>query len=187
MNSDPLSPQSDRGPNPILSGLGVGLLLFSVMLCTVLLFIAPAAGRLLNIAPAPERSWTPPAPAGAPNAVPQLEATPPPALPAPVLQTPATALPASAYPVPAGPLLFKPGDRAVNAAEVPVNLRRTPGYLNKPASDRLTLVPAEAALTIIAGPALVDGLTWWTVRWQDQEGWMAEKRASGGPILAPAR
>jgi len=180
MNSDPSSTHSDRGPNPLLSGLGAGLLLFSLMLCTVLLFIAPAAGRLLNIAPAPERSWTPPAPATAPTAAAQLEAAPTPAV-----QAPATTVPTSAYPAPAGPHLFKRGDRAVNAADVPVNLRRTPGYLNKPASDRLTLVPAAATLTIVAGPALVDGLTWWTVRWQDQEGWMAEKRASGGPILAP--
>ncbi len=183
MNGEPLSSSTHRGPHPVLAGLTAGLLLFSFTLCTVLTFIAPAAARRLNVA-APENSWTPPAPTVQPAPVAEIDRLP---VLTPLAPSPTPAPAATSYPVPAGPHQFKLGDRAVNAAEVAVNLRRSPGYLNKPASDRLALVPAGAAMTIVAGPALVDGLTWWTVKWKDQQGWMAEKRASGGPILAPAR
>jgi len=67
-------------------------------------------------------------------------------------------------------------------------MRRSPGYVNKPASDRVALVPPTAILTVLDGPEKADGLTWWYVRWdaKNKEGWMAEMRASGIRILAPA-
>jgi hypothetical protein len=74
----------------------------------------------------------------------------------------------------------------MNINDGPVNLRKTPGYQNKPASDRLALVPQGERLLIVGGPAEADGLVWWNVEWQGQNGWMAETRASGGRILAPA-
>lgn len=87
---------------------------------------------------------------------------------------------------PTGPQTFQVGDIAVNVNDGPVNLRKSPGYLNKPVSDRIGLVPTGDRVEIIGGPASADDLTWWQVRWQGKEGWMAERRASGGRILAPA-
>jgi hypothetical protein len=72
----------------------------------------------------------------------------------------------------------------VNVNNGPVNLRRTPGYKNKPASDRIALVPAGARVQILTGPAKADGLIWWYVEWNGQQGWMAEARASGAPLLS---
>jgi hypothetical protein len=71
----------------------------------------------------------------------------------------------------------------VNVNNGPVNMRRTPGYKNKPASDRIALVPAGARVTILSGPALADDLVWWYVEWNGRQGWMAESRASGAPLL----
>lgn len=161
-------------PHPLLAGLGIGLLLFGFTLCTVGMLAMPALTRLLNIGANSGQTWTPPTPAPTPAAVEQptdLPTSPPPAV---------------SYPTPTGPLTFQVGNIAVNVNDGAVNLRKTPGYQNKPASDRIALVPANERVNIIGGPALMDGLTWWNVEWQGQQGWIAETRASGGRILAPA-
>jgi len=98
----------------------------------------------------------------------------------------AEATPTIVLPTPSGPQTFQIGDTAMNINDGAVNLRKTPGYQNKPASDRITLVPQGERLLIVGGPAEADGLVWWNVEWQGQNGWMAETRASGGRILAPA-
>ncbi len=155
----------------MLSGLTVGLLLFVLTLCTITLWFVPALSRQANIAGVSGPRWSPP------TATPRPTATPtpsPPSLPSPTPET---------TPADAGSATFKVGDIAINVNDGPVNLRRTPGYLNKSASDRIALVPAGARVEILAGPATADGLTWWRVRWQDFQGWMAENRTSGGPIL----
>lgn len=172
MTASPSSaPESISERHPVLIGLVVGLLIFGFSLCTVSLLVLPTMARLLNIAAAPERSWTPPP---APSPMPTDTPTPP---------APATPLP---YPTPTGgPFTFRQGDTAVNVANTAVNLRKTPGYLNKPASDRIGLVPAGDTVTIVGGPTAMDGLIWWLVDWQGQVGWMAETRAGGGRILAP--
>jgi hypothetical protein len=167
----PSAPEPVSERHPVLIGLVFGLLIFAFTLCTVVLLALPTVAGLFNIGAAPERSWTPPpAPSPAPTDTP----TPaPPTIPLP-------------YPTPTGgPFTFRHGDTAVNVANTAVNLRKTPGYLNKPASDRIGLVPAGDTVTVIGGPTEMDGLIWWLVEWQGQMGWMAETRASGGRILAP--
>ncbi|MCS7039245.1 MAG: SH3 domain-containing protein [Anaerolineae bacterium] len=167
----PSAPESASERHPVLTGLVVGLLIFALTLCTIVLLALPSVARLFNIAAAPERSWTPPP---APSPIPTDTPTP---------SAPATLLP---YPTPTGgPFTFRQGDTAVNVANTAVNLRKTPGYLDKPASDRIGLVPAGDTVTIIGGPTEMDGLIWWLVDWQGQVGWMAETRAGGGRILAP--
>lgn len=78
---------------------------------------------------------------------------------------------------------FSAGRQVVNANSGPVNLRRTPGYQNKPPDDVITAVPSGASGTLIAGPQEVDGLTWWQVRFGEDEGWMAERSKSGVLLL----
>ncbi|MEZ4674627.1 MAG: hypothetical protein R2932_10345 [Caldilineaceae bacterium] len=79
---------------------------------------------------------------------------------------------------------FKAGD-TVQTTTV-VRMRRSPGYLNKPVTDVVTDIPADSRLTVVGGPRTVDGLTWWQVRSvtvPSQEGWMAQTRANGDPLL----
>ena len=169
-NSMHSSSESRGGVSPVLVGLAVGALLFGFMLCTLGVVAAPLFGdRLLAAAPRPERSWTPPVPTNTPTPRPT--------------NTPFPSQPTGGQ----GKVSFQPGDKVVNVNDGPVNLRRTPGYLNKPASDRVALVPPKAILTVLDGPQKADGLTWWYVRWdaKNKEGWMAETRASGVRILAP--
>ncbi len=162
------APQSPRS-NPVLTGLTVGLLLFVLTICTLSLWFVPALSRQINVAGVSGPRWSPP------TATPLPTSTPTPLPSAP-----------TATPTPGQQGTFKAGDIAINVNDGPVNLRRTPGYRNKAASDRLALVPAGAQVEILGGPAEADDLVWWRVRWQDYQGWMAETRASGGPILQPA-
>ncbi len=78
---------------------------------------------------------------------------------------------------------FKTGDVVTNVNSGPVNMRRTPGYLGKPNSDRIELVPGGEQLRVIGGPQAIDNLVWWQVQWGDKTGWMAESTASGVLIL----
>jgi len=159
--------------HPLLSGILLGLFLFLAIVGTVTMFFLPQMAFSLNIGAAPGRTWTP-----APTPTPRPTLTPTPA--------PAQTLPPDLpTPVP-GDWTFKPGDVARNVNNGPVNLRRSPGYRNKPANDRIALVPAKATVTILSGPAQADGLIWWFVQWKNRKGWMAERRASGAPLLAPA-
>lgn len=174
MNSSP-SPRNQ--PNPVLAGLAVGVLLFAFTACTAGLWFLPSLTRALNLAPAPGQSWQPPATAEPTATSPANDI----ATPTPELEN----TPTPDLPTPSGPQTFTAGDRARNVNDGPVNLRRSPGYLNKPASDRIGLVPAGDDVEIIGGPRAADELIWWQVRWQGLEGWMAELRASGIRILAP--
>ena len=82
---------------------------------------------------------------------------------------------------------FAPGD--VTTTLTVVRLRKSPGYLGKPANDVVADIPAGAPVTILAGPQAADGLTWWTVETrtatgQTVAGWMAESDPNGQPLLA---
>lgn len=173
---------STRTPNPLLAGLGAGLLLFSFTLCTAGIFAMPALARVLNIGGSSGQTWSPPAPAEPTPTLAPAGETQPTSAPEPT----AEATPPAAAPTPSGPQTFQVGDTAMNINDGAVNFRKTPGYQNKPASDRIALVPQGERLLIVDGPVEVDGLVWWNVEWQGQNGWMAETRASGGRILAPA-
>ena len=80
-------------------------------------------------------------------------------------------------------LPFLPGDSVVIVSAGAVNLRQTPGFQNKPASDVLRAVPGGTAGTVVAGPQTADGLTWWQVRFDGLEGWMADRTGSGVVLL----
>ncbi len=72
-----------------------------------------------------------------------------------------------------------------------INLRRTPGFKDKPANDIIYEIPAGSEVTILDGPRQVDGLTWWQVRFISQfgnnfTGWVASTKASGEALLLPA-
>ena len=78
---------------------------------------------------------------------------------------------------------FAPGDSVVNASAGPVNIRRSPGFQNKPADDVIVAVPAGSQGAVLEGPQPGDGLLWWKVRFGDQEGWMAEQSSRGLLLL----
>ena len=165
MSNDDTTPRHDSGPrHPVLAGFTAGLLLFGLTLCTLTLWFIPAISRQINIAGVTGPRWSPPT-----------------ATPVALMPTP-TPSPTS---TPAAPVdaTFHVGDIALNVNDGPVNLRRTPGYRDKAASDRIALVPKGARVEILAGPASADELVWWRVRWQGQQGWMAEMSVSGGPLL----
>lgn len=87
---------------------------------------------------------------------------------------------------PATPV-FAPNN--IVATTTAVNLRRTPGYVGKAASDILVQAPADARLTILsAAPQQVDGLDWWQVRYSPPGqsplvAWAAHKSPAGAELL----
>ena len=76
------------------------------------------------------------------------------------------------------------GQRARVAAAA-VNLRQTPGYLDKPVGDVIGSVRRGEIVEIINGPQIVDNLTWWQIKQGKRSGWMAESRATGERLLEP--
>lgn len=106
--------------------------------------------------------------------------TPPPPLPTPSA-TPATT---HAPPQRGAEFPFLPGDAVQNASGGLVNLRRSPGYRNKPEGDVIATIPAGTTGTVVGGPQMADGLRWWQVNFPDYgEGWMAEYSSSGLVLL----
>jgi murein DD-endopeptidase MepM/ murein hydrolase activator NlpD len=81
---------------------------------------------------------------------------------------------------------FQPGQRVYASSFL--NLRRTPGYVNKTADDVVVEASFGAAMTILGGPATADDLTWWQVRYahsadQTFDGWAAEASPKGVDYL----
>jgi hypothetical protein len=80
---------------------------------------------------------------------------------------------------------FKVGDMAKTTTTV--NLRRSPGFNNKPPEDVLISLPPDTSATIVNGPRTADGLTWWqlrgTVNGRPFDGWAAEKSPTGQTLL----
>lgn len=68
---------------------------------------------------------------------------------------------------------------------IEVNLRYTPGYLNKPGNDVITRISSGSVIEITGGPEQFDGLIWWYVLWDGHEGWVAEYSASNLLLIAP--
>ncbi len=99
-------------------------------------------------------------------------------------------------PPPAPPITTPPfktysvGDAVCNISLAEVNLRKTPGFVGKPADDVVALLPSKALLRLAEGPRDVDGLFWWrvegTINGQGMNGWMAEVSTRGIRLLAPA-
>jgi murein DD-endopeptidase MepM/ murein hydrolase activator NlpD len=86
---------------------------------------------------------------------------------------------------------YRVGDQVYNAHPNAVNVRRSPGFRDKPADDVLVAVPGGTDLVIAQGPQVADNLTWWQVKGMVAgtavEGWIAEVSPSGKRFLVPAR
>ena len=78
---------------------------------------------------------------------------------------------------------FAVGDAVQNVSAGPVNLRRSPGFQNKPANDVLAAVPAGSLGSVVGGPQSADGLVWWQVSFGETAGWMAERSSRGVALL----
>ncbi|MBI1293513.1 peptidoglycan DD-metalloendopeptidase family protein [bacterium] len=83
---------------------------------------------------------------------------------------------------------FRIGDEV--HTQTTVRLRRSPGYVGKPADDILTDVSPNTAVRLLDGPRTEDSLTWWqgrvTVGGVDRTGWMAQVGPDGVVLLATA-
>lgn len=82
---------------------------------------------------------------------------------------------------------FSHGQQVYTSAVV--NVRRAPGYLNKPGDDILGQIVHGTPVTITGFPLQKDGLTWWPARstltsGEPVEGWMAEVAPNGIRLLS---
>lgn len=88
------------------------------------------------------------------------------------------------------PLLFAANDKARTVTIV--NLRRSPGALNKPAQDIVALLPQGSELTIRDAVAQkLEGLLWWNVTakgadGQPVSGWLAQYSSAGAALIEKA-
>lgn len=85
-------------------------------------------------------------------------------------------------------LRFAPQQRVRNLTNSRVNVRVTPGYLSKPASDVIGVLEPGATVIVLGENQVVDNLTWWYVQTMLADGrtvvgWVAEATASGVQIL----
>jgi hypothetical protein len=161
----PPTQRSRRLPSLFWPGFVAGFMLLSVLSCGGLA-VATGLNRIdLEDIQGNGVVWTPPA--VQPTATPDLSAP-----------TPAS--------VPEG--AFSLGAMARNITNSRVNIRQTPGHLGKTPDDIVGQVEPGATLQIIAGPAPMDNLTWWLIRYnapdgRSIEGWVAEATQSGVQIL----
>lgn len=86
---------------------------------------------------------------------------------------------------------FAAGQSVRNVTNSRVNIRMSPGYLGKPASDVIGQVEPGETLQILGDPTSVDELVWWHIQTtgggQPVVGWVAEATASGVQILGESR
>jgi murein DD-endopeptidase MepM/ murein hydrolase activator NlpD len=74
-----------------------------------------------------------------------------------------------------------------------VNVRKSPGSVNKPADDVQGALRPQTTAVLLQGPQQVDGLVWWragailTPPGVEVRGWLAESTSGGGALLNPAR
>ena len=142
----------------------LGLLLGVATVLVLLVLAAYVATQVMGTSEAGPTRWQPVTPTPTPAISPTPTVTPTPT------------------PTPEGIYV---GGKARVVSGVNVNMRRTPGYRNKPADDIIVSVPPNSVVDVIGGPKKKDGLTWWQVRWQGKEGWMAEYSSRGTRLLAP--
>lgn len=156
----PPRPSPPPRPRERTTGLwAAGTFLVLTLACLALLLLAVSGGRLPDLGAA-EVSWTPPPDAGGET-------------------------PLASAPRPPDGIRLAPGTAVQNVNTGPVNLRRSPGFQNKPANDVIVAVPAGQLGVVLAGPQESDGLLWWQVRFGSNDGWMAE-RSSRGVLLLDA-
>lgn len=91
---------------------------------------------------------------------------------------------------PAPPAGLRVGDLAVTTDFV--NVRRTPGVINKPSDDVQGAYRPLTTTVLLDGPTVVDDLTWWrtggiiTPPGVEVRGWVAEAVPGVGPLLVRA-
>jgi murein DD-endopeptidase MepM/ murein hydrolase activator NlpD len=100
--------------------------------------------------------------------------------------------PGTGVPTPSPTGAFAVGEAAAIVAPNSINIRHTPGYLNKPQGDVAAVLEPGTTLTIVNGPQEVDDLYWWQVSGTRPDGeaitgWLAEAGPSGARFLAPVR
>ncbi len=95
--------------------------------------------------------------------------------PTPRARATATATPAPATPVTAAALQVGGRAAVVNVGDSPLRGRREPG-INQPVDARF---PQASEVTILEGPVIADGYTWWLVESDAGKGWSAERSAEG--------
>lgn len=82
---------------------------------------------------------------------------------------------------------YRPAQRFPRAQVMaPANLRVTPGHLNKPPEDVLTVLQPKTTCPIIGGPQRVDGLAWWNLLSDNLSGWTAQIDPYGVVLLVLA-
>jgi hypothetical protein len=86
---------------------------------------------------------------------------------------------------------FAAGQTVRNVTNSRVNVRLSPGYLGKAASDVIGQVGPGETLQILGDPTAADDLIWWHVQTagsgQPVIGWVAEQTASGVQILGESQ
>lgn len=107
--------------------------------------------------------------------------------PPPVTAAPPTTAAQIAAPATGVSDRFPAGATVRNITASRVNIRATPGYLGKAASDIIGQIAPGAQMTTLGESQTADNLTWWRIRYQDAgaviDGWVAEATASGVQIL----
>jgi hypothetical protein len=86
---------------------------------------------------------------------------------------------------------FAAGQTVRNLTNSRVNIRMSPGYLGKAASDVIGQIGPGELLQILGDPTVADELTWWRIQatsnGQTVVGWVAEATSSGVQILGAAQ
>jgi hypothetical protein len=85
---------------------------------------------------------------------------------------------------------FAGGQTVRNLTNSRVNIRMSPGYLGKSASDVIGQIEPGETLQILGDPTVADDLTWWRIEagnGQPVVGWVAEATSSGVQILGESQ
>jgi len=112
-----------------------------------------------------------------------LEKTP---IPAIIVVTVLVTQPVTAYQQPEQRATQQPSQQyaRISSVVVEVNLRRSPGYVNKDDStDVIIKIPSGGLVEVIKGPQSMDDLQWWYVSWNGYEGWIADHTGKGRIIM----
>ena len=73
-----------------------------------------------------------------------------------------------------------------------LNVRQSPGYVNKPGSDVIAQIVLGTPVTLLDAPTNADGLTWWSIQsvaegGQSVTGWVADTDPSGMALLSESQ
>ena len=73
-----------------------------------------------------------------------------------------------------------------------MNVRQSPGYVNKDAGDVVEEAPLGTEVMIFGGPQSADNLIWWQIRYINKErksitGWIAETDAKSQALLSETK